>query len=45
MNMEIFSSLSNVMNMEIFVFSLQCNEYGNFHKRAVHQYSIHSVAI
>ena len=37
----IFLSLSNVMNMEIFIFSLQCNEYGNFSQRAVHQYSIH----
>ena len=25
------------MNMEIFVFSLQCYEYGNVHQRAVHQ--------
>ena len=26
-------------------FSLQCNEFGNFRQRSVHQYSVHSVAI
>ena len=41
----IFLSLSNVMDMDIFVFSPQCNEYGNFRQRAVHQYSIQSLAI
>ena len=28
-----------------FSFSLQCNEYGIFRQRTVHQYSVHSVAI
>ena len=28
-----------------FSFSLQCNEYRYFRQRAVHQYSVHSVAI